>query len=64
MQAAGFQLLEIKAAHVEKVVGLKQFHRDPFDHLLVCQAEAEGLVLITHDKIMSKYLAKGRLLMF
>lgn len=64
IQAAGFQLLDIKAGHMEMVAGLKQFHKDPFDHLLVCQAEAENLVLITHDKMMNKYLAKGQLLMF
>jgi PIN domain nuclease of toxin-antitoxin system len=30
-------------------------HRDPFDRVLVAQAQAEGLVLVTHDRRLQPY---------
>jgi PIN domain nuclease of toxin-antitoxin system len=30
-------------------------HRDPFDRLLVAQAELEGLILMTTDKKLAQY---------
>ena len=30
-------------------------HRDPFDRLLVAQAQAEGLVLVTRDARIPRY---------
>lgn len=34
---------------------LPQHHRDPFDRLLICQAIAEGLVLLTPDSEIQRY---------
>ena len=30
-------------------------NRDPFDRLLICQAQAEGLVLVTADANIARY---------
>ena len=57
----GFQILDIRPAHTELVtklpfptVGAKQ-HRDPFDRLLICQAQAEGLSIVSEDSWFSAY---------
>jgi PIN domain nuclease of toxin-antitoxin system len=36
-------------------------HRDPFDHLIIAQAIAEGMVLITQDRHASLYPVQVRL---
>lgn len=47
--------LVIKAAHVLAVAQLPPLHRDPFDRLLLAQAEREGLLLITADALLARY---------
>jgi PIN domain nuclease of toxin-antitoxin system len=37
---------------------LPPHHRDPFDRLLICQSEMEGLSLLTADPIFWKYEAQ------
>lgn len=37
---------------------LPAFHADPFDRLLVCQALAEGLCILTPDAMVSQYPVK------
>ena len=34
---------------------LPQYHRDPFDRMLIAQARMENLTLVTNDKIIPKY---------
>jgi PIN domain nuclease of toxin-antitoxin system len=34
---------------------LPEIHRDPFDRMLVAQAIAEPLRLLTHDRILTGY---------
>ncbi len=38
----------------------KLLHRDPFDRLLLAQAEREGLLLITADALLARYPAPVR----
>lgn len=47
--------LVIKAAHVLAVAQLPPLHRDPFDRLLLAQAEREGLLLLTADGLLARY---------
>ncbi len=47
--------LRITWEHAHGISGLPDFHRDPFDRLLVAQASLEGLTLVTHDKNILKY---------
>ena len=48
-------LLNIQSQHADAILRLPNHHRDPFDHMLLAQAQVEGLTLITHDKILAQY---------
>jgi len=47
--------LPVTIRHGEAVRNLPLHHRDPFDRLLVAQAIAEGLILVTGDKQLLSY---------
>jgi PIN domain nuclease of toxin-antitoxin system len=49
------EILPIQLGHTLKVGGLAHHHKDPFDRLLIAQAEEEDLVVITHDEQFDKY---------
>jgi PIN domain nuclease of toxin-antitoxin system len=49
--------LPIMSEHVVALEGLPPIHKDPFDRLLVAQANAEGIILLTTDSQLSKYPA-------
>lgn len=51
----GFTELPIASEHVIAVSNLPPIHRDPFDRLLVAQADVEKLVLMTTDKKIAQY---------
>jgi PIN domain nuclease of toxin-antitoxin system len=55
LERAGVDLLPITARHADRAGTLPMHHRDPFDRLLVAQAEVDGLVLITADRELSAY---------
>lgn len=52
---AGYQLLPIAPEHAAAVEHLPDHHRDPFDRMLVAQATAEPLRLLTHDPLVLRY---------
>ena len=52
---AGWRELPVKAHHVLAVGQLPGLHRDPFDRLLLAQAQADGLLLITADQQLAQY---------
>jgi PIN domain nuclease of toxin-antitoxin system len=45
----------LRAEHALKVDSLPLLHKDPFDRLLLAQARAEGMVLVTGDAAVSQY---------
>ena len=51
----GFIPLLANFEHAERAGGLPLYHRDPFDRMLVAQAEVEDLVLVTRDRNMALY---------
>ncbi|MCO7222569.1 type II toxin-antitoxin system VapC family toxin [Klenkia sp. PcliD-1-E] len=51
----GLEELPFRAAHAEVLQTLPLHHRDPFDRMLVAQALAEGLVLVTLDDKVRRY---------
>jgi PIN domain nuclease of toxin-antitoxin system len=53
--AEGFITLDIRPAHLAALAALPAHHRDPFDHLLLAQAEVEGLTLVSADRQMRLY---------
>ena len=52
---AGWRELPVEAHHVLVVGQLPALHRDPFDRLLLAQAQADGLLLITADQQLAQY---------
>ena len=47
--------LAIRIPHIHALAGLPEIHKDPFDRLLVAQAVAEDLGLITRDRDLARY---------
>ena len=47
--------LSITHEHALRVATLPTHHRDPFDRLLIAQAQIEGLVIMTTDAQFSAY---------
>jgi PIN domain nuclease of toxin-antitoxin system len=52
---SGFLELPVTFRHAERVASLPAHHRDPFDCLLVAQAEVEQLTLVTRDPVFGRY---------
>lgn len=52
---AGMRLLPIELRHIRLVADLPRLHGDPFDRLLVAQAQTEGLMLVTADTAVQRY---------
>jgi PIN domain nuclease of toxin-antitoxin system len=53
--ASGFEKLPIGFPHAEAAARLPAHHADPFDRMLVAQAQIEGLTLVTHDRRLGRY---------
>jgi len=49
------EMLAVNEAHAWRVGELPRHHLDPFDRLLVAQAQIENLPLITHDRQLARY---------
>jgi PIN domain nuclease of toxin-antitoxin system len=52
---SGLSLLGIEPQHINAVSRLPWHHRDPFDRLLIAQAQVEQLTLVTCDPQFSAY---------
>jgi PIN domain nuclease of toxin-antitoxin system len=52
---SGFRELPLLGSHAEMLATMPRRHNDPFDHMLVAQAMAEPLRLITGDNVLSQY---------
>jgi PIN domain nuclease of toxin-antitoxin system len=55
VRRSGIPLLPIELAHVETLRHLPWHHRDPFDRMLIAQAKAENLAVITSDQHFQAY---------
>ena len=55
----GFDLLPVLPDHCRALVALPRRHRDPFDRMLIAQARAEHLALLTRDRAIIAYGAAG-----
>ena len=62
--AAGFALileensispLAVSLTHAAKLRDLPRHHGDPFDRLIIAQAMAEGLTVVTHGRAFARY---------
>ena len=52
---SGFTELPITMHHAAAVTSLPDYHRDPFDRILIAQTILEPLVLLTADAVLKKY---------
>ena len=55
IQYHDFTTLDLHLSHLRKFYSLPAHHRDPFDLLLVAQAQVENLPLLTGDAQIAKY---------
>ena len=55
VEETGFSALPVTLFHAEQAGALPPHHRDPFDRMLVAQAQAEGLVIVTLDTNIPRY---------
>jgi PIN domain nuclease of toxin-antitoxin system len=55
MKANGFKLLPSAVDHYDALIRLPRHHGDPFDRLILAQAEVEGLVIVTCDAEFPAY---------
>jgi PIN domain nuclease of toxin-antitoxin system len=54
-EVRGFEQLAITFAHSAHAAHLPAHHGDPFDRMLVAQAQLEGLTIVTRDPVFDRY---------
>ena len=55
LEELGFHTLPIRHAHLHQMVKLPRHHGDPFDRLLIAQAQVEGFTLVSCDTHFPAY---------
>lgn len=55
VEEEGFDKLSISFFHGQRAGALPNIHRDPFDRMLIAQAQAEGMDIITADETIPEY---------
>jgi PIN domain nuclease of toxin-antitoxin system len=51
----GFEVLAIQANHLDELTKLVFHHKDPFDRLIIAQALAERMLVVTRDEAFGRY---------
>ena len=51
-------VLQISPKHLDTIRTLEKIHNDPFDRLIIAQAQCEDMTIITKDSIIPKYKVK------
>ncbi|HEX9986014.1 MAG TPA: type II toxin-antitoxin system VapC family toxin [Thermoanaerobaculia bacterium] len=51
----GYTELPVTSEHAVSIDSLPQFHKDPFDRILLAQALTEGITLLTADAQLARY---------
>ena len=55
LKTLSHQTLSIRQDHVFRLEALPPHHRDPFDRILIAQAQTEELQFMTADKVLTAY---------
>ena len=55
MEKNRVEMLTIRAAHLTQLESLPPIHRDPFDRMMVAQASAEGMPIMSADPALRRY---------
>ncbi len=53
--AEDFEELPVRMVHARLAGALPRHHADPFDRLLIAQAQIEGLTIVTRDRAFEAY---------
>ena len=48
-------ILPIEFGHIQELLTLKHYHRDPFDRIIIAQSIGEGLTIATKDEQFAAY---------
>lgn len=54
-KAHKIESLSLEESAIEQLARLPDYHKDPFDRMLICQAIALGLTLLTPDNDIRQY---------
>jgi PIN domain nuclease of toxin-antitoxin system len=54
-----FEILPVQMSHILRVNSLPNFHKDPFDRLLIAQSIEENLSIVTIDNLIIQYPIKS-----
>jgi PIN domain nuclease of toxin-antitoxin system len=55
IEEEGFVELPITLKYTNVLLSLENYHKDPFDKILIAQAKIEKLIFITRDEMILKY---------
>jgi PIN domain nuclease of toxin-antitoxin system len=55
VEAAGLSWLPITPSHGQAAAHLPMHHRDPFDRMIIAQAQLESCRVVSRDSIFAKY---------
>ena len=55
VESEGFEKLPVTLFHGNQAGSLPKLHKDPFDRMLIAQAQSEGLVIVTNDEKIIQY---------
>ncbi len=59
IREANFQILDIKLSHLFPLTRLPNFHKDPFDRILIAQSQTENIPILSNDPLIKKYKVKA-----
>lgn len=54
-QQSGYDCLPVREQHIIALESLQRHHNDPFDRLLIAQAQTEAMQLLSHDEALKDY---------
>lgn len=55
VKASEFEEIALTLRHAEQLLALPHHHTDPFDRMLIAQAQVEGVTIVTHDRKFEPY---------
>jgi PIN domain nuclease of toxin-antitoxin system len=57
VENTGFKWINLEVKHIEQLETLPSLHNDPFDRLLIAQAQAERFTLLSGDRVVLQYFS-------
>ena len=55
VRGEGFTPMDVTMQHAQRAGALRGYHRDPFDRVLLAQAQREGCVLVSNERLFDRY---------